>query len=222
MTADDNTKATAYIEALSLLASCLRVPTPQLFEAVEDGSLFDAAEAIIQELGEDGPATAHALEQVGELRAESEASIYDAMRTDYTYLFTTPVGPRVPIFEAQFRQKDSLGKEKPLLVVNRTAEAVDALYAKKGFRPDRKEIISGDHLSAELAFLVFLVNGETEVGAQCPDGSEVSARGFYEEHLRPWAADFFRMVVAQARTPEYQLVGLLGQNTLSAAWPLGA
>lgn len=219
MTDDTYTAKSAYAEALALLATCLRVPNPVLYEAVSDGSLFEAFADIMGVLAEDGPADAFAA-QAREQADRPSPSSYDELRTDYTRLFTHPVSPRVPIYESQFARREEAGEKKPLLVVNRTAEAVDALYRAKGFAPDRKEVVSGDHLSAELAFLSLLLNEELEEDGSHGEGEgAVSAQVFFAEHLKPWAASFFEEVHQQAETPEYQMIGQFGQNILSLGLP---
>lgn len=195
---DEQSLAAATDIAL-ILASASTLPTTEFAESWHDDSLPKSLQALTPyaELPE---TFATALEAYA--ADPTSPSNLSALRQDFTHLFTHPKRPVVPYFESHFHAQERGETEKPLLVVNRIALALDETYRNAGFGHRAGSTISGDRLDIELTFLALLLErGDVE-----------AAKVFVANHLGSWAPAVFARVAEAASTPEYRLIGTLGRD----------
>lgn len=205
----------AQAEAASLLASWTQLPTATLQASAADGSLLEGVEALAEAAGFFSGEEGNDGEWVAALSAvQSQGpSTLDDLRKDYTRLFSHPKQPLIPIYESQYRFAREGKTDRPLLAVNRTADALDGLYRQWGYRVDRAHAISADHMAVELTFLAHLWDGLQSAWEQdeASDGAVREAlESYLDEHMAPWGAAFFEAVAKEATTPEYRLLGQFG------------
>lgn len=195
---DEQSLAAATDIAL-ILASASALPTTEFAESWQDGSLPESLRALTPYAGLPETFTAALDAYAADPESPSDLS---ALRQDFTHLFTHPKHPVVPYFESHFRAQERGETEKPLLVVNRTALALDETYRQAGFAHRAGSTISGDRLDIELTFLALLLER----------GDFAAAEAFVVDHLGSWTPTIFARVAETASTPEYRLIGTLGRD----------
>lgn len=214
MTSENTTiELAAYEEAFSLLAACLMFPTVELHTAMTDGSLLetfaDLNQAISGTRGDSSEANNTAF-----TKQMTDDLTYEMLRKEYTRLFTHPNEPQIPIYEALFLAKEAGKEEKPLLVVNRTAEELEKLYGQMNCKPNRNEIISADHISAELAFLAQIMHdlAEEDKSKESVASTRAMLGEYCAKHITLWMPSFFSQLAKRANLPEYVAIGLFGKR----------
>lgn len=213
--------AIAQAEAASLLASWVQLPTDTLRASVVDGSLLEGVGALAEApglFGDDAADDAMWAEALSAAQSQEPSTLED-LRRDYTRLFTHPKHSLIPIYESQYRFALAGKTDRPLLAVNRTADALDGLYRQWGYQVDRTHAVSADHMAVELTFLAHLWDELQNVWEQEGE-SDVAVRealeGYLDEHVAPWGTTFFAAVAQEAATPEYRLLGQFGQRLFAA------
>ena len=195
----DEQSAAAATDIALILASASTLPTTEFAETWQDGSLAESLQALAPHAGLPETFAAALDTYTADIAAPSDLS---TLRQDFTHLFTHPKHPAVPYFESHFLAQERGETEKPLLVVNRTALALDDTYRNAGFAHRAGSTISGDRLDIELTFLALLLER----------GDLVTAEAFVADHLSQWALTVFARVAETASTPEYRLIGTLGRD----------
>lgn len=190
----------ALADACRILGTCVLLPTAQMVESFADGSFASSIRALLPSLA----ASAGQAERI-ERRLDAcpplsgSASSLSELRREYTRLFAHPTKPIAPLCESIFKSAQR-GEEKPLLMVSRTAMALDERYQAAGFRRASSAALPPDHMEIELAFLALMLDANAD-----------EADAFLDQHLGTWAPAFFSLVEKHARTPEYALFGSLGR-----------
>ena len=190
--------AAAMADACRILSGCVHLPTPDLVESLGDGSLATSVRALLPWIACDDVAREHVEARLAACEAHAPETTLPMLRKDYTRLFAHPTAPLAPILESQF-ESERRGEEKPLLVVNRLALALDDEYRAAGYARSNGGVVPPDHLGTELVFLALLL-----------DARSSRAASFVERHLGIWAPRVFSIVEQRAETPLYALVGSLG------------
>lgn len=188
----------ALADACRILNTCVHSPTPQLVQSIADGSLETSIGSLLPFLGCTDEAAARVERRLAHCRS-SEKLALSSLRIDFTRLFAHPTSPLVPICESLFKNKQRGEKEKPLLMVNRIAMALDSEYEAAGFKRSRGRMTPPDHMGTELEFLALLL-----------DDASPTADDFADQHLGTWAPAFFSLVEHHAETSAYALFGSLG------------
>lgn len=122
------------------------------------------------------------------------------IRIDFTNLLAHPKHPQVIRYESWFHANIK-GQDAPLLAVNRTARALDETYRNAGFQHASGSTVASDRMDRELSFLAHLLER----------GDTSAARAFFDVHLGLWGSSFFSDISKFAETPEYRLIGTLGE-----------
>lgn len=195
----DEQTITAATDIALILASLSALPTAEIAESWGDSSLPESLRTLASYTGLPEAFTTALNAYVADPKTPSDLS---ALRQDFTHLFTHPKHPIVPYFESHFLAQKRGETEKPLLVVNRTAVALDETYRNAGFTHRAGSTISGDRLDIELTFLALLLER----------GNVEAAEAFVADHLAQWAPAIFARIANEAITPEYRLIGVLGQS----------
>lgn len=195
----DEQSIAAATDIALILASASALPTAEFAESWQDGSLLESLRALTPYAGLSKTFATTLDDYTAGPNTPSDLS---ALRQDFTYLFTHPKHPVVPYFESHFLAQERGETEKPLLVVNRTALALDETYRQAGFAHRAGSTISGDRLDIELTFLALLLERNDLEAAEA----------FVTDHLGSWAPAIFARVADEATTPEYRLIGSLGRN----------
>lgn len=205
--------AFACVDVARVLHSFLALPTPQLAEAVRDGSLAESLEQAVQylPLSQADREACAALCAQGPAAGASGPSLED-LRQDYTRLFAHPKKALVEPFESAFRSAAQGAGERPLIAVNRTALELDQLYARCGLHTPRKATLAGDHIAVELAFFASALERIAE-GGDARQSSQLAheLRAFMDDHAVLWWKAFFGQVAQHAQTPAYEFAGRLGE-----------
>lgn len=203
----------AYEEAFSLLAACLMFPTVELHTAMTDGSLLETFIDLDQAIS-GTHANSSEENNTAFTKQTTDALTYEMLRKEYTRLFTHPTEPQIPIYEALFLAKEAGKEEKPLLVVNRTAEELEKFYSQINCKPNRNEVISADHISAELAFLAQVMHNlvEEDESEKSVTSTRTMLGEYWAKHITRWMPDFFSQLAKRANLPEYVAIGLFGER----------
>lgn len=194
----------AQADACRILNACVHLPTPELVQSIADRSLDESIRALLPHLAGENETARRVEQRLAACRAAGTSSL-SSLRHEYTRLFAHPVSPLIPVCESLFKSMQRGETEKPLLVVNRIAMALDDEYETAGYERTRGGVTPADHMGTELEFLARLLE-------ERPD----EARAFADRHLGTWAPAFFALVEQRAETPEYALFGSLGIACFSA------
>ena len=220
----DSNALVAEADFASILCAFLRLPSPQLVQAIEDGSIVGGLRQLMEYLPLGDDARNDAVRALDAYASESQAPDLDELRRDYTRLFSHPKHPLVRQCEAAFLTKE--GDELPLLAVNATARDADRLYRRSGYSRAQDTAIPADHILAELAFFEHMLgaaadatDARDERDADTADARDAEAQGqilerlgeFYLAHGATWWPRFFEQVEAGALSAQYRLVGALGK-----------
>lgn len=143
---------------------------------------------------------------LAEYEDDEERLLLD-LQVEHTYLFIT-ARPHVPAppYESAYTGRGFLMGEP----VSQVLEA----YREAGLAMHRDYDALPDHVAAELEFVSYLVQQETEAG-ESGEWCDRQHR-FLEEHLLRWGTTFLEKVAAGARKPFYRLLADLAGTFFSA------
>ncbi|ACV22809.1 Uncharacterized component of anaerobic dehydrogenases [Slackia heliotrinireducens] len=194
-------------DAYRLISLFLHLPTKELWAGVADGSVAADAQAIVSELGMGEDA-------VADMAGFADAGVsLDGLRADYTALYTSPSGPKVPIYEAIFRDRDDFDTSK-LTFISPNALSAERFYRSYGLKMGGTDNNSADHMAAECEFASFLLAEQASAVEACDAARALKAAetwsDFQVRHLAKWSEAFFGRSLEAARTPAYRAVAKLG------------
>jgi TorA maturation chaperone TorD len=142
------------------------------------------------------------LEQaVRELTSEGQAPQFDALASDYADIYLT-FGKRVAPNESYWMTIEHLERQEPMFQVRDWYKRYGLTTGDWRLRPD-------DHLILEMQFVATLLERATPP-------SLGDAAQFMDQHLLPWAIEFYRSIAARADTAYYAGVALVSLSTLEA------
>jgi TorA maturation chaperone TorD len=214
----DTQQLAAASDLCQLLAHFCHLPSLELVAALVAGSLLADARQILEELGigeEDvAEATGLLAEYTGEgTDAAGQEALLHELRVDYTQLFTHPLHPAVPIYEALLLYEVEPQGGRPQLFTNPEALDCEHRYSQAGLRRSVDFNESADHLGTQLEFLGFLFGlalAQTQQGDPALDDTLERLDGFLASHWQRWAEPFFKLVGSRAQTPAYQAFARMG------------
>lgn len=127
----------------------------------------------------------------------------------YDRFFVTSSSNFIPPFEYAIRNRTTKDEKTHFgKLLSKQSFHVADCYTSVGFNPERIEMFQPlremqqypDHLAFELAFMVFLLNGEAKVVFDEEKANEWQARQyqFLSEHLGVWVDDFYKLAHEKA------------------------
>lgn len=218
----DFQKAAAASDMFQFLAMSMRLPEKQLAAGLLDGSIADDVTNILRELGFKPGNTRTIEDGFNKIRecGKNEQELFSLMRQEYTYFFTHPRKPAIPIYEALFCYKPGKGEARPVLFISPAALDAERCYKKAGLKMSKDVNDSGDHMATELEFMMYLYqqkakairnNDEMELARRNDEISE-----FNRLHLKKWGVEFFEQCKVVSKSEVYHLIGETGSLFLTA------
>lgn len=203
----------ARADAYRLASTFMSLPTPELAQAVADGSVAASIQEIMGILGIDETRTEEIVRGFAVPAEQDPSELHRDMRRDYTRLFTNPEHPLVRIYESVFRDAGNSDTSN-LVFISPTALDAERCYRENGLRMDPARSDSADHMGAELDFVGHLYD---LLANEADDGSTSAALDeFMRKHLLAWGISFFEQVERLALTGVYRSIGAFGATLLRA------
>ena len=201
--------AQACSNAFRVLALGLALPDEEIVDMAAQGVFESEMRDALAVLGiDDGVVTADESVQA----ADNARTMWtlDALRREYTRLFSAPGGRVVPIWESAFLDPAGGANEfGPMLI--RTPQAADAKrrYEAAGVTLSSNE--SADHMRIECEFACYLLAMSCrECDSERSEAWLEAFRGFSAAHLSKWFLSFCEKVARETRHPFYRELAEFG------------
>lgn len=214
-------EALAVSDIFQVLSLFLRLPSRELSVGLLDGGISEDVTAILRELGHHHEETL-VIENTLQAIQSSQVNVdtfHSQLRQEYTRLFSHPRRPQIAIYETLFRYKVDEDGEYPPLFISPAALDAERCYKKAGLAMSSEVNESGDHMSIEMEFMMYLF---LEKAISIREGDEqglarrnLEIQEFTRLHLNRWGQEFFEKCKNTSQIPVYKVIGEIGVLVLS-------
>ncbi|MDR1358941.1 MAG: molecular chaperone TorD family protein [Coriobacteriales bacterium] len=193
-----------------LLSLGLRLPTPELAEALSSGAYTDALKELAELNGIAPDELSLALAELAAYAGTGVDVLFHELRTEYTHLYVGAPKPAVSPYAGIWWAREA-GVE-PLLFVNRESLAVERFMRSCGIGQPEGTNEPLDHIASELEFLQYLclIRAGATLPPELPDDfslPEAAFENFSATHFASWSKEFAEATIKEARAPFYRAVG---------------